>query len=222
MGETPYLVRLIHDPDMSAPHDEWDTIYKVKVADERRYDSSERAQMAACGWCSLNEHYEPVIISPDGRKLYCDNDEGHDPHEWRPVTDTIYFLEQRGESYDLVEPGLEQPEDYTNIDGIMELTERGRSEWKEMTVEQRKEIAEGELEEYNMWRRGETYMVDILKRQDECEECGHVPEPLVLDSCGGFVGESSVTDHVKDFLMSELKLPFDQIKEYTHYETEYA
>lgn len=222
MGETPYLVKLTYDEGHGPPHDEWDTIFKVEIADGRNYDSSHRARMAACGHCSLTEHFEPVIQLPDGRRLYCDNDEGLDPHEWKPQEDTMYFLEGGHDDYSLVEIGKEPPEDYTDIDGIMELTKRGRDEWEDMTTENRKAIAEGELAEYNSWRKGEVYIVDVCKRLPECEECGHVPEPEVIDTCGGFIGDESVESHVQEILAHELGLPYDQIKEYTHYETEHA
>lgn len=227
----PYIAYLEQDSDHGPPDKEWDTIFEVKTASERRYDDYDRDQMVVCDVCSTNhDDWEASgrIKSPDGRVLYHSEEDGIPPHTWTPSDYTKYFLDGDSHNgYSLVEIGATQPSAH-DIDGVLELTRRGREEWNDMNAAQRLEIAKAELAEFTAWANGDVYYIELAKRTQcslECDEdCDEDFENHheIVESCGGiFDMGDGLHDWIKSELAHELGVPYTEVKEHVHYETEY-
>lgn len=214
---------MFYDDFYGPPHKEWDTLYTIEVADDR-YDGYRRGDFVACNYCGLWEH-EDHVHYPDGRTMWLDSD-GEDPHEWEPPADTAYYLEQRGDYYRLVKVTKRQP-DTSDIDGRMAVCRY--EEWRDMTPEVQRAVAEGELKEYNYWRNGEVYAVEIFRRPDDDSD-----DPVFwdnhgtewenyepIDSCGGIIGDSALEDYITDAIAAQLGIEASEVVESEHFDIKY-
>lgn len=61
-----------------------------------------------------------------------------------------------------------------------------------------RQIIDQEVEEYDLYLRGEVYGYRVTKPRDPCVTCHHVDDPEEVDACYGFLGLDNVRAAAKD------------------------